>query len=361
MGSKTGGARRGDRAPACRSCPAPSSRSASDAPDEDDRARTAARIGYPLMVKAVAGGGGKGMRVVDARRRTSPSAVRTARSEAGAAFGDAGVYLERRIVHAAAHRDPAARRSARHGAAVRRARVLDPAAPSEGGRGVAVDRASTPTLRRRMAAAAAAVAARGRLHQRRHDRVPPRRGRRVLLPRDEHAAAGRASGHRDGDRRRSRAVADPHRARRARSTSIPARALTPRGHAIECRIYAEDPDQGFMPSPGLIRGLRPAGGPGHPRRRRRRAPASTVPVFYDSMIAKLVAWADTRDEAIARMSRALREYQVLGIRTTIPFFQWLMARAGVSRRAVRHDVPRSAAGRRGAARASPSSTPPARS
>ena len=100
-------------------------------------------------------------------------------------------------------------------------------------------------------------------------------------------------------------------------------ALTPHGHAIECRIYAEDPDMSFMPSPGLIRGLRPASGPGI-RDDGGVGVGYTVPVFYDSMIAKLVAWGSSRSEAIARMGRALREYQVLGIKTTIPFFLWLM-------------------------------------
>ena len=100
-------------------------------------------------------------------------------------------------------------------------------------------------------------------------------------------------------------------------------ALTPRGHAIECRIYAEDPDQNFMPSPGLIRALRPASGPGV-RDDGGVVAGYTVPVYYDSMIAKLIAWGGSRDEAIARMSRALPEYHVLGIRTTIPFFLWLM-------------------------------------
>jgi acetyl/propionyl-CoA carboxylase alpha subunit len=103
----------------------------------------------------------------------------------------------------------------------------------------------------------------------------------------------------------------------------PEAALTPNGHAIECRIYAEDPDLGFMPSPGLIRGLRPASGPGI-RDDGGVGVGYTVPVFYDSMIAKLVAWGGSRREAIARMARALTEYQVLGIRTTIPFFLWLM-------------------------------------
>src|SRR6476620_6848431 len=84
----------------------------------------------------------------------------------------------------------------------------------------------------------------------------------------------------------------------------PEAALTPKGHAIECRISAEDPDLGFMPSPGLIRGLRPAAGPGV-RDDGGVSVGFTVPVFYDSMIAKLVAWAGSRRLAIDRMSRAL--------------------------------------------------------
>ena len=78
-----------------------------------------------------------------------------------------------------------------------------------------------------------------------------------------------------------------------------------------------------MPSPGLIRALRPASGPGV-RDDGGVLAGYTVPVYYDSMIAKLITWGDTRVEAIDRMARALREYQVLGIRTTIPFFLWLM-------------------------------------
>jgi acetyl-CoA carboxylase, biotin carboxylase subunit len=103
----------------------------------------------------------------------------------------------------------------------------------------------------------------------------------------------------------------------------PIHALTPKGHAIECRIYAEDPDQGFMPSPGLVRDLRPASGPGI-RDDGGVVAGYTVPVYYDSLLAKLIAWGGSRPDAVARLSRALREYHVLGIRTTIPFFLWLM-------------------------------------
>jgi acetyl-CoA carboxylase biotin carboxylase subunit len=102
-----------------------------------------------------------------------------------------------------------------------------------------------------------------------------------------------------------------------------ARALTPRGHAIECRVYAEDPDAGFMPSPGLITALDTPSGPGV-RDDSGVAAGFTVPVFYDSLMSKLVAWGEDRTHALARLARALSEYRVLGVRTTIPFFQWII-------------------------------------
>jgi acetyl-CoA carboxylase biotin carboxylase subunit len=104
----------------------------------------------------------------------------------------------------------------------------------------------------------------------------------------------------------------------------PERLLVPRGHAIECRIYAEDPDTGFMPSPGRILALRAPEGPGI-RHDSGVAADFEIPRFYDSMIAKLIAWADDRPAAIRRLGRALREYHVAGIRTTVPFFRWLVA------------------------------------
>ena len=109
-----------------------------------------------------------------------------------------------------------------------------------------------------------------------------------------------------------------------RLTIDPVRALTPRAHAIECRIYAEDPDQGFMPAPGLVRAISVPGGPGV-RDDRGVAPGFEIPLFYDSMIAKLIVWGDTRMEAIGRLARVLDEYRVIGVRTTLPFFRWLVS------------------------------------
>jgi acetyl-CoA carboxylase biotin carboxylase subunit len=92
------------------------------------------------------------------------------------------------------------------------------------------------------------------------------------------------------------------------------------GHAIECRVYAEDPDRGFLPSPGRIEGLRVPGGPGV-RDDSGVYPGYEVPVHYDPLISKLVVHGADRPEALARMSRALSEYKVLGIKTTLPFFE----------------------------------------
>jgi acetyl-CoA carboxylase biotin carboxylase subunit len=103
----------------------------------------------------------------------------------------------------------------------------------------------------------------------------------------------------------------------------PERLLTPNGHAIECRIYAEDPDNNFLPSPGRIVDLRAPAGPGI-RDDSGVAAGLDVPIFYDPMISKLAAWAEDRPRAVARMRRALAEYVVAGIRTTLPFFRWLL-------------------------------------
>jgi acetyl-CoA carboxylase biotin carboxylase subunit len=96
--------------------------------------------------------------------------------------------------------------------------------------------------------------------------------------------------------------------------------LRQRGHAIECRVYAEDPGQGFLPSPGRIVALRAPAGPGL-RDDSGVYEGGEVPIHYDPLISKLVAWGADRAEAIARMRRAVSEYAVLGITTTLPFFE----------------------------------------
>jgi acetyl-CoA carboxylase biotin carboxylase subunit len=112
-------------------------------------------------------------------------------------------------------------------------------------------------------------------------------------------------------------------ARGERLTVGAEQALTPRGHAIECRIYAEDPDQRFMPRPGRITSLTVPGGPGI-RDDSGVEAGFEVPIYYDSMISKLVAWGENREQARQRMLRAIGEYHVGGIPTTLPFFRWML-------------------------------------
>jgi acetyl-CoA carboxylase biotin carboxylase subunit len=100
--------------------------------------------------------------------------------------------------------------------------------------------------------------------------------------------------------------------------------IVPRGCSIQCRIYAEDPDSDFMPSPGLITHLRtPSGGLGV-RYDNGTYEGYEVPLEYDPLLSKLVTWGESRDEAMQRMTRALSEYQVYGIKTTIPFFMRIL-------------------------------------
>jgi len=287
---------------------------------DEEIARIANGVGFPLLVKAVAGGGGKGMRTVDDPTALA-AAVRTARSEARSAFGDAAVYLERLLVRPR-HIEIQLLGDA-HGTIVpfverecsiqRRHQKVVEESPSM---------VVTPDLRRRITDAATAVA--GAVKYSNAGTIE------FLLDADgsfyflemntrlqvEHPVTEMVTS--------TDLVQWQIRIAKGERLDIdPEHALSAHGHAIECRIYAEDPDQSFLPSPGLIRGLRPASGPGV-RDDGGVSVGYTVPVFYDSMIAKLVTWGGSRRQAIDRMSRALREYQVLGIRTTIPFFLWLM-------------------------------------
>jgi acetyl-CoA carboxylase biotin carboxylase subunit len=286
----------------------------------DELARAAAAVGYPLLVKAVAGGGGKGMRAVDSADALA-SAVQTARSEAGSAFGDMSVYFERRLTRPrhveiqllGDHHGTVVPFVERECSIQRRHQKVVEESPSL---------AVTSALRRRMAEAAAAVACTvGYTNAGTIEFLLDEDGSFYFLEMNtrlqvEHPVTEMVVG--------IDLVQWQLRIARGERLDIdPAAALSPRGHAIECRIYAEDPDHGFMPSPGLIRGLRAAAGPGI-RDDGGVSVGYLVPLFYDSLIAKLVAWGESRGQAIARMARALQEYEVLGIRTTIPFFLWLM-------------------------------------
>ncbi len=285
----------------------------------DEIGRIAERIGYPVLIKAVAGGGGKGMRVAS-MPADLPSAIRAARSEALSSFGDSSIYLERRLLHPrhieiqvlADTQGTVIPFVERECSIQRRHQKVVEESPS-----VAV----TPELRAQMADRAAALVrsvgytSAGTLEFLVED------GEFFFLEMNtrlqvEHPVTEMVTGIDLAQWQIRIARGEP-------LTIDPASALTPRGHAIECRIYAEDPDQNFRPSPGLITSFRLPSGPGV-RNDAGVTGGSTVPIFYDSLISKLIAWGEDRPQALARLMRALQEYQVLGIATTIPFFQWLI-------------------------------------
>jgi acetyl-CoA carboxylase, biotin carboxylase subunit len=280
----------------------------------------AAAVGYPLLVKAVAGGGGKGMRTVSGPDALVPS-VRLARSEARSAFGEAAVYFERLLIQPrhieiqllADHHGTVVPFVERECSIQRRHQKVVEEAPSP---------VLDPRDRAAMADAAARVArAAGYTNAGTIEFLLDASGAFYFLEMNtrlqvEHPVTEAVTGV-DLVQWQLRI------ARNERLTVSPAQALTPRGHAIECRIYAEDPDEGFLPSPGRVRALAVPGGPGV-RDDRGVAAGFSVPVFYDSLIAKLIVWGDTRASAIGRLTRALDEYRVVGVKTTLPFFRWLV-------------------------------------
>jgi acetyl-CoA carboxylase, biotin carboxylase subunit len=318
MGSKTG-ARQAAIQAGAPVVPGTETPLAADVPDADV-AEVAARIGYPVMLKAVAGGGGRGMRVVE-RPDQLAAALRAARSEAATAFGSAEVYLERRIVgprHVevqllADHHGTVVPFVERECSIQRRHQKVVEESPSP---------VMTLPLRARMLAAAAAVAEHvGYTNAGTIEFLVDASGAFYFLEMNtrlqvEHPVTEMVTGV-------DLVEWQIRIARGERLTIDRARAAVPAGHAIECRVYAEDPDARFMPAPGRITHLRPPTGPGI-RDDGGVATGFTVPVFYDSMISKLAAWGADRTQAIARLRRALDEYEIRGIKTTLPFFRWLV-------------------------------------
>ncbi len=280
----------------------------------------AGRIGYPLLIKAVAGGGGKGMRRVEGLEDLV-SAIRAARSEAGAAFGDSTVYLERCLTRPrhievqllGDHHGTVVPFVERECSIQRRHQKVIEETPSP---------VVSPALRAALTGAAAAVARSvGYTSAGTIEFLVDEDGGFWFLEMNtrlqvEHPITEMVTG--------VDLVEWQIRIARGEKLDVdPARAMTPRGHAIECRIYAEDPDAGFFPSAGCITALRVPGGP-WVRDDGEAEAGAEVPIYYDPLISKLAAWGLDRTQALARMKRALREYEVLGIQTTVPFFRWML-------------------------------------
>jgi acetyl-CoA carboxylase biotin carboxylase subunit len=289
---------------------------------DDDIAAAALRVGYPILVKAVAGGGGKGMRVVPGPAELS-AAIRLARSEAATAFGDSSLYLERRLLRPrhveiqilADHHGHVCSFVERECSIQRRHQKLIEESPSP---------VVGPGLRTRLADAAAAIArAAGYTNAGTVEFLLDEDGRFYFLEVNarlqvEHPVTEMVSGL-DLVQWQIRIARGERLALSRRDT------LTPSGHAIECRVYAENPDMGFLPSPGRIVALRAPDGPGI--RDDGWVEAGTeVPIYYDSLLSKVIVWGEDREQATARMRRALNEYEIRGVRSTLPFSRWLLAR-----------------------------------
>jgi acetyl-CoA carboxylase biotin carboxylase subunit len=319
MGSKTE-ARRAAKAAGLPLVPGTLDALGPETPDGDLQ-RLAAQIGFPLMVKAVAGGGGKGMRLARAADELL-GAVRASRSEAQSAFGDGAVYFERwlarpRHVEVQVLGDrfgtvlPFVEREC---SVQRRHQKLVEETPSP-----AVSAALRAEITRAAAALASSV---GYTNAGTVEFLLDADGGFYFLEMNtrlqvEHPITEAVTG--------VDLVQWQIRIARGERLTLDAEALLrPRGHAIECRIYAEDPDAGFLPSPGAIETFEVPHGPGIRDDSGVEAGAD-IPVFYDALISKLIAWGTDRPEALARMQRALREYTVVGVRTTVPFFRWLLA------------------------------------
>jgi len=287
--------------------------------DVDNALSIAEHIGYPVMLKARAGGGGKGMRQVSSAAEL-PGALQTAQSEAAAAFKDSAVYIEKVIVNP--KHIEIQLLGDQHGNYVylgerecsiqRRHQKVVEECPSP---------LNDPDLRRRMGEAAVKVAgAAGYYNAGTIEFLVDKEKNFYFLEMNtrlqvEHPVTEIVTGI-DLVREQIRIAA-------GEQLGYGQDKITMRGHAVECRIYAEDPDSNFMPAPGKVNRLREPSGPGV-RIDSGIYEGWEVPIYYDPMIAKLVGYGSNRAEAIARLSRALDEYIVSGIKTTIPFFKQIL-------------------------------------
>lgn len=280
----------------------------------EDAIKTAKKIGYPILIKAAAGGGGKGMRLVE-KESDLTQAVESAKREALSAFNDATVYIEK-FVEEPRHIEfqiladafgNAIHLGERECSIQRRHQKIIEEAPSS-----VLDTA----LRKKMGEAAINVAK--TCEYKNAGTVE------FLVDKDrnfyflemntrlqvEHPVTEMVTGLDLVYEQLLIASGEPM----TKKTSIESFW----GHSIECRIYAENPEENFSPSPGIIKHILPPDGPGI-REDSGVTSGSEISLYYDPMISKLISWASDRKTAIKRMIRALSEYELQGIHSTIPF------------------------------------------
>ena len=283
----------------------------------DHAEKVAKETGYPVMLKATAGGGGKGMRAVW-KEKDLLKAWESARQEAGASFGNDGMYMEK-LIEEPRHieiqivgdaRGKACHLSERDCSVQRRHQKLTEETPSP---------FMTPELRKKMGAAAVKAAEYIKyegvgtvefLVDKHRNFYFMEMNTRIQV---EHPITEQVINF---DLIREQILV-------AAGVPVSGENYLPKMHSIECRINAEDPYNDFRPSPGRISTLHFPGGHGV-RLDTHVYGGYTIPPHYDSMIAKLITTAQTREEAINKMKRALDEFVIEGIKTTIPFHRKLM-------------------------------------
>lgn len=278
-----------------------------------DAHRLAADIGYPVLLKAAGGGGGKGMRVVD-HDRDLQSAFKAAQSEARSAFGDDRVYIEKYLrspkhieiqVFGDTHGNYV-HLGERECSIQRRHQKIIEEAPS-----LAIDQ----KIRNAMGTAAVKAAkACDYVNAGTIEFLLDENKNFYFLEMNtrvqvEHPVTELITGIDIVKEQISIASGHP--------LSVTQKDVHVNGHAIECRIYAEDPLNNFLPSVGTVKRLHPPSGPGI-REDRGIGQGNEITVHYDPMVSKLLAWGRTRDEALRRMDRALNEYLIQGVITNIP-------------------------------------------